>query len=738
MPLNLSTPSEKATGLYIAFFGRKPDTAGLEFWGKSFDQGNDAQEAADRFFESEEAKKRLPSPDQEAATIVDQVYDNLFGREPDEDGREFWVDEIQSGTSVGQLVTRVLFGAQGEDAEQINQEVDRRLSEVEDDRDAGVTLEGDDSDNVLQGSDRDDALSGLAGRDEVYGGDGDDVLDGGDGDDILNGGPGDDELTGGAGTDAFVFDLATQDAEDSEDSADDGTEDGSESTDAVGPPDGAGPPEGKGPPSSVGPNRLEGTAEADDLSGGNGPDQLFGLGGDDTLSGGNGPDTLVGGAGNDGMTGGLGPDRFRFEAENAGDDTITDFFAPTDTLVFETPSGQDDEEQQTETRVTDSTIEITGVDGTIEDGDTLSITVGGNQATVPVSGNQDASGVASAIAAALASLSNVANVLANDATVTLTATADGDVEVTDLTDTISADVSAETTIVDETAVTDTPTDDGQTATESIEAPLTIEIGTEGEGSITSGDTVSADVNGEQISATLSGDEDASAIAEALAGALGVSDAVASATVGENATISVTAADGQTADVTDFRFEAANDDVTVTDEIEAGDDDATDDESEDDDDDATDRESEDRDDDATDDESEDDDAAVALPDGITAEADGNGNVLVTHAGGEVTLKNVSLHELSSENVKLAGHGDTGDEGVGDDLITDFGLADGDSMILKAGDGEDAVTQADLTVEAYKNDDGETVGVTLDTTQGEITIIGEVMPDTPIGQYVSFGA
>ena len=38
----------------------------------------------------------------------------------------------------------------------------------------------------------------------------------------------------------------------------------------------------------------------------------------------------------------------------------------------------------------------------------------------------------------------------------------------------------------------------------------------------------------------------------------------------------------------------------------------------------------------------------------------------------------------------------------------------------------------------NDADETVGVTLDTAEGEITIIGDVRADTPIGDYVTFGS
>ena len=58
-------------------------------------------------------------------------------------------------------------------------------------------------------------------------------------------------------------------------------------------------------------------------------------GGDDTLSGGKGDDFLFGGAGDDTLTGGEGADQFVFVANsNSGQDTITDFTAGSDKVVF--------------------------------------------------------------------------------------------------------------------------------------------------------------------------------------------------------------------------------------------------------------------------------------------------------------------------------------------------------------------------------------------------------------------
>lgn len=61
-------------------------------------------------------------------------------------------------------------------------------------------------------------------------------------------------------------------------------------------------------PPMVGPETLVGTANADNLRGGDGDDSISGLDGNDRLSGGKGADTIDGGAGDDTISGGKGAD----------------------------------------------------------------------------------------------------------------------------------------------------------------------------------------------------------------------------------------------------------------------------------------------------------------------------------------------------------------------------------------------------------------------------------------------
>ena len=116
------------------------------------------------------------------------------------------------------------------------------------------------------------------------------VVTGGTGNDLLDGRGGDDRLEGGAGADLL---------------------------------DGGG-----------GNDLLSGGACADTLLGQGGSDLLEGGLGNDLLVGGGGADRLVGGAGNDVLTGGSGNDTFFFNLPTDGLDTITDFAAGRDKLVF--------------------------------------------------------------------------------------------------------------------------------------------------------------------------------------------------------------------------------------------------------------------------------------------------------------------------------------------------------------------------------------------------------------------
>lgn len=176
------------------------------------------------------------------------------------------------------------------------------------------TGEGDDVIYAGAGNDRivagngDNAIFGENGNDRIIAGNGDDFLDGGAGEDVLYSQAGNDQIWGGSGDDRINS------------GADDDLVVGEDGNDII-----------------------RGGSGDDTLFGGNGVDRLFGDQGTDVISGGSGndrmyggdgDDTLIGGAGNDVMVGGNGADTFVIFDDENGMDTITDFDATVDRIVF--------------------------------------------------------------------------------------------------------------------------------------------------------------------------------------------------------------------------------------------------------------------------------------------------------------------------------------------------------------------------------------------------------------------
>ncbi|MBQ5947796.1 DUF4214 domain-containing protein [Massilia sp. ST3] len=110
-----STLESTVNSLYLAFYGRPADPAGIKFWAEQLSKadGNiDAIKAS--FANSEEARVRFGNDT--AADRITEIYQQLFNRDPDAKGLEFWVDAVSKGhASVADVAISVLKGAQGSD-----------------------------------------------------------------------------------------------------------------------------------------------------------------------------------------------------------------------------------------------------------------------------------------------------------------------------------------------------------------------------------------------------------------------------------------------------------------------------------------------------------------------------------------------------------------------------------------------------------------------------------------------
>lgn len=107
-----ATQLEDLVELYIAYFNRAPDALGLNFWGTSFANGTSLEEMASLFVGQDETLAAYPlgTSNEVFANIV---YNNVLGRTPDQDGLNFWVEQIENrSVSRDEFILEVLKGVQ--------------------------------------------------------------------------------------------------------------------------------------------------------------------------------------------------------------------------------------------------------------------------------------------------------------------------------------------------------------------------------------------------------------------------------------------------------------------------------------------------------------------------------------------------------------------------------------------------------------------------------------------------
>jgi secreted trypsin-like serine protease len=90
------------TRLYSAAFLRNPDTNGLSHWITSRLQGHGPIAIASNFSGSHEFQTRYGTLSDSG--YVDLIYQNIFGRAPDTNGKDYWLKRLAHGTSRGQML----------------------------------------------------------------------------------------------------------------------------------------------------------------------------------------------------------------------------------------------------------------------------------------------------------------------------------------------------------------------------------------------------------------------------------------------------------------------------------------------------------------------------------------------------------------------------------------------------------------------------------------------------------
>ncbi|MEY3572459.1 MAG: hypothetical protein RJA77_374 [Pseudomonadota bacterium] len=85
----------KAYRIYKAAFNRTPDEVGLGYWIAQLDNGMDLLEAAARFIDSAEFVGLYGSSVTDDQFLF-KVYSNVLGREPDDSGYAWWLNEMKT------------------------------------------------------------------------------------------------------------------------------------------------------------------------------------------------------------------------------------------------------------------------------------------------------------------------------------------------------------------------------------------------------------------------------------------------------------------------------------------------------------------------------------------------------------------------------------------------------------------------------------------------------------------
>ena len=81
--------------LYEAYFLRRADTEGFNYWMGQFRAGAELPEIAEWFAESEEFKTRYA--DLQFGDFLDQLYIDVLDRQPDIEGKNYWLQLLEDG-----------------------------------------------------------------------------------------------------------------------------------------------------------------------------------------------------------------------------------------------------------------------------------------------------------------------------------------------------------------------------------------------------------------------------------------------------------------------------------------------------------------------------------------------------------------------------------------------------------------------------------------------------------------
>lgn len=94
-----NTSMGQVNNMYQSLLGRNPDQEGANFWSQAIDSGYSPDAVRNQIMQSQEFQNRM-------STVPDTItgyYKNLLGRDPDAEGLNFWTQAAQSGHSLDDI-----------------------------------------------------------------------------------------------------------------------------------------------------------------------------------------------------------------------------------------------------------------------------------------------------------------------------------------------------------------------------------------------------------------------------------------------------------------------------------------------------------------------------------------------------------------------------------------------------------------------------------------------------------
>src|SRR5258708_4406151 len=126
----MTAQESQIAALFVSYFNRSPDPAGLGYWATQLEGGMSLSSIASSFATQPEATNLYPflanptaggqSPQ---SALLSSVYSNPFGREIDPAGLAYWNSQVSSGKALGGIIQNMISGAQGNDLATLNNKI---------------------------------------------------------------------------------------------------------------------------------------------------------------------------------------------------------------------------------------------------------------------------------------------------------------------------------------------------------------------------------------------------------------------------------------------------------------------------------------------------------------------------------------------------------------------------------------------------------------------------------------